>query len=273
MRKCCFAVAAVSAGLMCGDVAAAVFATEVISYTPGTGPVDFRNAISATGSPDGLTGESFPLFANVLSPFSPAYESDEIVIVGDGGQLTLRLGAPVHVGSGREIGVISNVGVMDVSGWPDPPASTATNPAEFFGGGVGEVLVSQDGSSFVSLGQVNFNMPANYYTDVGAYSNTRGTEAADFGVPFIASPCDFDGKTYEQMKTLLNGSGGGTWIDLSPSGLSEVNYIRFVVADDGVASTYLAIDAVVASHLAVPEPAAMGVMVLVGAMLLRRRRA
>ena len=74
------------------------------------------------------------------------------------------------------------------------------------------------------------------------------------------------------MKAMLNGSGGGTWIDLSPSGLSEVNFIRFVVPDDGIAGTYLPIDAVVASNVAVPEPATMGVMVTAAGALLRRRR-
>jgi len=273
MRSSIFlaAVAIGVIGIIGGAVHAAVYATEVVSYAPGTAPSDYRDPTSALGSPDGLTGESFPPFANVLSPFSPAYEADEIVVVGDGGQLTLKLGAAVQVGCGREIGVISNVGVMDVAGWPDPPASTATDPAQFFGGGIGEVLVSQDGISFVSLGLIDFNMPANYYTDVGAYSNVRGTETADFGSPFIASPADFDGKTYEQMKQLLSGSGGGTWIDLSPSGLSEVNYIRFVVADDGIAGTYLPIDAVMVSNFAVPEPGAMLALIAGAGVLLRRR--
>jgi hypothetical protein len=67
------------------------------------------------------------------------------------------------------------------------------------------------------------------------------------------------------MLTLLNGSAGGTWLDVSGTGLSSVQFVRFEVPEG--AATRMVVDAVTA----VPEPAAMGLMCVPLLFLARRR--
>jgi len=63
---------------------------------------------------------------------------------------------------------------------------------------------------------------------------------------------------------MLAGSGGGTWLDISGTGLAQVGYIRFTVPIDltpGVDANF-ELDAVSISHAAlggatVPEPATL----------------
>jgi hypothetical protein len=96
---------------------------------------------------------------------------------------------------------------------------------------------------------------------------------------------DFGGLSYHNpggsdILGLLAGSGGGKWLDISNTGLSQVGYIRFSVADDGDASTKFnfELDAVSVSHAAlgtatVPEPSsiALAVAALVGSIKSVRR--
>ena len=78
---------------------------------------------------------------------------------------------------------------------------------------------------------------------------------------------------------LLDGSGGGTWLDLSSSGLSQVGYVRFRVDDDLIAGPPLnfELDAVSIrsgfSGAPVPEPSTMFLLVslLVFGLLNKRR--
>src|SRR5687768_10653946 len=130
---------------------AAQFASQVVSYTPAVAEPDLRDPAAALGSPDDVTGEN-PLasryfgFPNILSPFSPAYQGDEIVGVGEGGQITLQLSHFAIPGPGREIGIFSNFGLRDA----DYPNGTNTNPASSFGlRRPINVEVSADGVTFV----------------------------------------------------------------------------------------------------------------------------
>jgi hypothetical protein len=245
--------------------AVAAFATSVVSYTPGSATTSnptYTDASSSLGAPAPIVAAGSP-WSNVLSPFSPAYEAAHLVVIGDGGQLTLRLSEPVTVGAGREIGVISNVGLID-SDYPKGSAAGGT-----FGGGVAEVRVSANGIDFVSLGDVTFDGPASYYTNAGPYDSAApaNPQVSDFNKPFNGS-ASFDGQSYAQVVQTLGGSIGGTWIDVSPSGLTSVQYVQFVVANDGDPGTKLAIDAVTS----VPEPATLGGLLGAAALLVRRSR-
>ena len=94
----------------------------------------------------------------------------------------------------------------------------------------------------------------------------------------MSSEADYDGKNYNEIVGLLDGSGGGTWLDLDGTGLSEVGYIRFSVADDGDVDTDLnfELDAVsINSNLVggvVPEPTSLGLLMVGGVVLASRRR-
>jgi MYXO-CTERM domain-containing protein len=132
------------------------------------------------------------------------------------------------------------------------------------------------------------NMPANYYANATSYNVAPPDPAvlADFGQPFTPAGglSAFDGKNFADVLAVLGGSGGGTWVDLSVTGLTQVGYVRFSVADDGDALTGLnfELDAVsvangkvgapVAGGAApVAEPAGLAALALVGLTVRRRR--
>jgi hypothetical protein len=199
-----------------------------------------------------------------VSPFSPPFGADQIVSIGEGGEITVRLSNYANPQSGGlpELGIFGNVGLTDLS-YPNGLAGT---PATTFNGVIesATVEVSADGSSWYSFGNVAMDVPTNGYTDVSPFSAVPGSSLTDFQQPFVGSLSSFDGKNYSpDILNLLGGSGGGKWLDISSSGLSHVGYIRFSIVDDGNANTKLKfeLDAVSVSHAAlgsavVPEPSA-----------------
>lgn len=252
---------------------AAVTADQVLAYNPGDETVR-TNSAAALGEPDGIVGEPGNPFTppQVLSPFSPGFETDEIVRMrGEGAGITLRLSHFAEDVAGPELGILSNVGLIDA----DYPNGEATDPAGSFSQPRQALVeVSEDGQVFVSLGTFVFDVPADYYTDVtDPYSQSPGASPADLGKPFTGSLSDFDGLTYAGMKTLLDGSIGGNWIDIGPSGLSKVGYVRFTtVAGNGydfVLDSLLVADD--AAGEVVPEPMTGTLMLLAGGMLVGRR--
>jgi len=96
----------------------------------------FVDPTAALGSPSGITGV-LAGFPNVLSPFSPAFDVGQIVIVGEGGQLTLQFPMAISTAAGAAIGVVSNVGLID----NDFPNGQVGSPASSFGGGSAIVSV------------------------------------------------------------------------------------------------------------------------------------
>jgi hypothetical protein len=91
-----------------------------------------------------------------------------------------------------------------------------------------------------------------------------GTEVADFTKPFTRVLSDFDGLNWPNILTLLNGSAGGEWIDLTSVPYGDVNFVRF---DVGAGQT-MYVDAVAV----VPEPATIGALAIVACAVLGRRR-
>src|SRR2546423_2115602 len=70
----------------------AQYAAQVISYTAGTtASSGFTTTPSAAiGEPERFSGETSS-FPSVVSPFSPPFLSSEVISIGEGGQITLRL--------------------------------------------------------------------------------------------------------------------------------------------------------------------------------------
>lgn len=258
---------------------AAVTVDQVLAFDAGKEKEKEKrtrvNSASALGEPDGMVGDpdNPSVTPQVLSPFSPAFESDEVVrMLGEGAGITLRLSNFAEDVEGPELGIISNVGLVD----ENFPNGVAGNPVRTFSQPRAALVeVSEFGQTFVSLGTFVFDVPANFYTDVASpYSDTPGSSPADLGKPFTGSLSDFAGKNYGQMKTLLDGSIGGKWIDIGPSELSKVGYVRFTtVADNGydfVLDSLLVADE--AAGEVVPEPMTGTLMLLAGGMLLGRRK-
>lgn len=260
-----------TAVLLATSAAYAQHAVEVISYDQGAVPSPgYMNATSALGEPQRDTEYG------AVTPFNPAFATDDLVSLGEGGQLTLRLSHyVVPQASQPEIGVFVNVGINDIA-WP---AGQAGDPAQTFSQAFGgtdedyaEVSVSEDGATWVSLGEAIFWNPS------AGYTNAAATTASDFQQPFTGDLASFDGLDFGGMLTMLGGSGGGTWLDISATGLSQVGYVRFDLADDLDAQTELNfdLDAVTISYAAVgqatvPEPAAMLLLLLAAPALTTRR--
>jgi len=252
---------------------ATVFASAYVPAQTSGLVSPFDNPGAAVGGPNGLTGVGTK-FLGVLSPFNPAYEPKDIVKIGPGGQLTLQFPDFVRVGGGNEVGVVSNNFLVDASG-----SGANTNPAQVFGsgvpgGGTAEVLVSDDGANWHSIGAHTFDEPANYYQDAASpYQSTPGNNPADFGVPFTHPISDLNGLDWPHTLALFGSSGGGTWLDLGASGLSQIDYIQFRAPSGGGA---LVIDAVSVNNsdvgAPVPEPMGVGAILLSVAALWRRRR-
>lgn len=259
-------LAAVSASFA-ADRAAAQYAAQVISYDSGTTPaIEFGSGLpfdvksAALGEPERFTGEgSSP---GVVSTFNPPFRRNEIISIGRGGELTLRLSHfAIPEAGGPEIGVFTNAGLADT----DFPNGLAGDPLETFGIDSADVAVSENGLDWVSLGTVEFDIPTNGYTDVTTpFASDAGDEPSDFQEPFAGTLSDFAGLPYfdaggSGILDLLGGSGGGTWLDIAGTGLAKVGFVRFSVSEGGTTDNF-ELDAVSITHAAmgaetVPEPA------------------
>ncbi len=272
-----FGSIALAASVMLGSAnrVAAQYAVEVISYLPGTTPAaGFIDPSAPLGEPERFTGEG--VFPGAVSPFNPPFLNTEIISVGEGGGLTLRLSNFVLPQGGPEIGVFTNAGLAD-DAYPNGQAAATLNAGSgTFGIDRAEVEVSEDGLTWESLGLTTFDVPTNGYTDLTSpFSSTAGSSLTDLQQPFAGSLSDFENLFYSDggnpdILDLLAGSGGGTWLDISGTSFSQVGYIRFSVADDGDPMTSLnfELDAVSIASGAigaatVPEPSTF---VLVGLM-------
>ena len=256
---------------------AADYAAQVINYSSGStyphpaptdpvvdhpGQVD-ASVTNAAGALGGLTADTG---FGALTPFNGVFDPSQYVGIGQGGSLELQFAQPVKT-SGFTIGVHTGVGLIDMD---YPNGSTVGGAIAYSTPRVATVDVSKDGTNWVTLGSHAFDNPSNYYssgiTTPGYQAVTSGLIAADPSLPFTGSLSDLSGQTWSGMLSVFNGSTGGTWLDLSSAGLSQVDYIRFTVDTGNV----MYVDSVVG--LAVPEPASLGVLGLGAAALLARRR-
>ena len=227
LRSLAILASATAGAISWQPIGAAPVTADQAVYSPGNAPANYQNPNAALGSLNGDTG-----FGG-LHPFNPAYSPNDIVQVGEGGSLTLHLSTPVAP-NGFNLGVHSNVGLQDVSvdgsGLTDGTASNLGQVSR------ASVSVSQDGIHFVALNggnPVTFSNPTNYYTDTPIlnYFQTTlpGQAHASQSKPYLGI-APFVSNTYEQIKTTLNQSAGGTWLDLRGTVPTAVNYVRFTVA-------------------------------------------
>ncbi|HUB24273.1 MAG TPA: hypothetical protein VL992_02510 [Tepidisphaeraceae bacterium] len=244
---------------------AAIFAQYVSgSYTQGTiysddsGDIDsydmtFNNPAvvgdPTTSTTAGLTDLDYG-YPEVISPFNPPADADQIVTIGSGGSITLQFNQPVNVlSSTPTLGVFTGIGFYD----SQYPIGLNYSPAETFDTQSAVVSVSQNGQNWVSLGFQNFNIPENYYVNAGnpyQFPAPNPAQLADFGKAYTGTFDQFDGENFSQILTTLNGSAGGTWLNLAGTGLNQINYIQFSEPTGRVPVTsFVAIETVSASGL------------------------
>jgi hypothetical protein len=134
------------------------------------------------------------------------------------------------------------------------------------------VDVSADGNNWVSLNGGNpiaFDVPAN------AYQDSAATIPSNYFQPFTNGLSSLAGQpNLASTLAAYGGSAGGTWLDISGTGLPDVDYIRFSVPSTDAFSFQL--DAVTVSSAATgaatPEPSALLLVAIAPGLLLQRRR-
>ena len=113
--------------------------------------------------------------------------------------------------------------------------------------------VSSDAKTWKDLGNITFNIPASAWSKLGnAYETapTKADIAANLGKPFTGKLASFNGETLAQSLKTLNGSVGGTWLNVFNTGLKTVDYIQF--RNPTGTTSRLAIDAVTISTVQPP---------------------
>jgi hypothetical protein len=253
--------------LLANTTDAAVFAAEVIDYSPGAGAT-LTDPTAALGMPYPIVGEGSG-FDSPLTPFNPHYESDQLVQIGEGGHLVLRLSNYVEINSGIEqIGVFGNAGLIDT----DFPNGIAGNPVGTFGVDPVTISFSLDGSAWFGAENLLLEQPTAFYADPAE------TSPADFGQNHALSLADYAGQDLAGILSALNGSAGGNWLSIGTAAIPRAAYVRLEVPDDGDANTTITaeIDAIAIDNRAVgapiPEPSATLLIAFASAVALRRRR-
>ena len=202
------------------------YAAKVISSYQGSGlPANYFNASSSTLGPPELVSGVGTIYPNVVDPFSPAFGNKDIFEIGKGGQITLQLSKAFTVANAPQLGIISNVGLID----EDYPAGKASGTASIFGGGIADVRVSSNAKTWVDLGNITFNIPTSSYTKLGnpyEAAPTKSDVESNFGKPFTGKLSNFDNETLAQALKTLNDSVGGTWLNVFGTKLKTVDYIQ-----------------------------------------------
>lgn len=259
-RSALFSAAALA--IASSSAHAGIFADAWTSYAQGT--IDpafatYSNPTTALEKPNDDVNVNMPWGYGALTPSNATWQDIDMVGIGAGGHLVLHLGRTASM-----IGVHAGVGLIDVN-WPNgdllDPAFPYTAPRS------ASVSVSADDITYFPLGHSTFELPTNFYDQgISSPSNATspGTHEANFAQPFTGTLADFSGLDWAQTLTLLDGSAGGTWFDVTGVLPGGANFIRFDVGDNEI----MFVDAVATQ--AIPEPS-IGLMLVAPAMLAMRR--
>ncbi len=203
------------------------YASEVVEYSPGADvPAGFDDPMSALGEPTRYTGVgSFP---GAVTPFNPPFLASEVVTIGAGGSLTVRLGTPAFDAATNPFDI--DLIVFHNGGYIDAAFPGGVVGGTFFDGG--SIEISQDGMEFFAVGQTaESHFPTLGYLDLTIpFTEERGDVLSDFRLPVDPAIVP-DGLDFGRLVGAYAGSGGGVGIDIGAVGLFEVNFVRITAGD------------------------------------------
>lgn len=241
---------------------ASPFATSWSSFVPGTGgSATYADPSAALGSPTRFTGVQFG-FPGAVTPFNPPFDPGDIVSIGKGGSLVLGFDHDVWNRPSNPFGVdfivFGNWFYADGGGFASGKFGSRNATIEVSKNGTDWFLVpgANPTSGYATLG----------YSDLASpYETSPGSVPTDF-TKAVDPSFDPIGKTYAQIVAGYNGSGGGTGIDFSATGLDYIRFVRLTNLSDSPGS--LNIDAIAA----VPSPVTASLFVIATLIAPRRRR-
>lgn len=256
---------------------ASPFATEVISYNAGANAnASYTDPTSALGSAARMTGGGN--FFSGVTPFNPAFNTDQLVSIGSGGHLTLGFDRAITNNPNHRFGVdlilFGNAFFVDQSFFDGDPSTDGSgilgpNPSMFASNGVADVYVSADGVDWRLASTTRVDLfPTLGYTD---FTETTPLSPGSIPTDFTRAMnpnlqlSDLADLTFAQLIDLYDGSGGGIGIDISGTGLEFAHFVRIENNSDFAFN----IDAV----SVVPAPGAGAVLGLGLLAAARRRRA
>lgn len=238
-------------------------AVEILEFTPGSGAsTGYDQPSSLLGEPSRLTpGE----FGGPVDPFSPPWQSSQLLSLGAGGSVTVRFDLPVQNHPSHPYGLdfllFGSAGFLIING-------------DFTGGGItdGSLFGAQEGQTRVSVssdGLTFFALDAALAPTFDALYPTDGLGNFTLPVNPTLTEADFEGLDITGIRALYGGSGGGVGFDLDwardgdglPVPLESIQYVRLEVL-----SGRAELDALVA----VPEPSAVALGALGLALLVLR---
>jgi hypothetical protein len=191
------------------------FASQVVSYSPGTGySKGFTNAAAALGEPSRVTPGQY---GGPVDPFDPPYEPSQLVSIGAGGWLTLQFDRPIINHPNNPFGIdfiiygnsgfiITNAFDPNTFDWIGTPATDGS----LLGNNDGQtrVSVSADGERFYTLD------PALAPTVDGPLPTDGSGSFQRPAYPGLKQS-DFAGLTLEEIRVVYGGSAGGAGYDIS----------------------------------------------------------
>jgi len=228
------------------------FAVEVIDYIEGTGAEIFNDPDSALDRPSLETGgPNYPEMVPVVPVFQP-WLANQVVRIGNGGQLTVKFSHPVgndennlfgidFIVFGNAFMVIGNEKEWDFGN----PEFTTVNGLVNIEPGI--VSVSQDGITWYSF-DPNTGPWADDFASTCGYEwdevNDVWDQQLDPTCPVDPNltGADLAGMTVAEVIEAYQGSAGGTGFDISIFGLDWIQYVR--INDDPESQVTTEIDAV-----------------------------
>ncbi len=249
-----------------GHVAlASPYANELVSFSQGSnGNSSYADGNATLGMPSRTT-PAWGGGTQDVTVFNAPWATDQIVSIGTGGSLVVKfdhhvLDNPSGTYWGIDFLIFGNTMYTD-SSYPDGVAGgVASEP--------GKVQVSQDGINWYDVtAEADGEYCTQGYANTSTAYGSDGDVESDFTKPVDPSFTISNGTTYSQILAGYNGSGGGTGVDFSSTGLSWIQFVK--VYQNGTDTWSTEIDAF--ADVA-PEPATMTLLGIGAAALLRRRK-